>query len=379
MSTPGQVLDALPAPLITISVHGHITAANAAAENYFKSSAAGLKRLDLDAIIPSTSPLGDLITAVRTGHARINEYGVRIGTPRTGGERLVDVQLAPVGDGSGDVLVMVLARSMAAKIDRQLTHRGAARAVTGMATMLAHEIKNPLSGIMGAAQLLEPGLDEGGRELTRMICAETSRIVRLVDQMEVFSDERPIAREPVNIHVVLNQVKQLAMAGFASNIAIRETYDPSLPPVPGQFDQLTQVFVNLVKNAAEAIAMRPNGEIALTSAYRPGVRLKAPGTGEPVSLPLEVCVHDNGPGIPDDMRAHLFDPFVTSRDSGKGLGLALVAKIIHDHGGVVEYESTGRKTTFRVLLPVFRQEPANGAMAPGDKKQRAPAQREAAR
>jgi two-component system nitrogen regulation sensor histidine kinase GlnL len=226
--------------------------------------------------------------------------------------------------------------------------------------MLAHEIKNPLSGIRGAAQLIEPTLAEDDRALAHLICAETDRIRDLVDQMEVFSDERPIARASVNIHDVLEHVKMLARSGFARGVPIRENYDPSLPPVLGDRDQLIQVFVNLVKNAAEAIAGHGGqGEITLQTAYRPGVRLTMPGTGERLSLPLELSVHDTGPGIPDDIAAGLFDPFVTSKAHGKGLGLALVAKIVRDHGGVVEWERAGRSTVFRVLMPMH-EEAASG-------------------
>jgi two-component system nitrogen regulation sensor histidine kinase GlnL len=236
-------------------------------------------------------------------------------------------------------------------MDRHLTHRNAARSVTAMAAMLAHEVKNPLSGIRGAAQLLEQDADESGRELTQLICDETDRIVALVDRMEAFSDHRPIDRDAVNIHEVLDRVRKIAQSGFARQVRIGEDYDPSLPPVHGNRDLLVQVFLNLIKNAAEAV---PNsgGEITIATAYRHGLRLAVPGSETRQHLPLMVSVADNGPGIPEDLKAQLFDPFVTTKRNGTGLGLALVAKVIGDHGGVIEFDSQPRRTVFRVFLPV---------------------------
>ena len=290
---------------------------------------------------------------VRTRQATVKEYRVELSTPRLS-DRIVDLHVAPMNAaGAGTVVVVLQERTIADKMDRQMTHRGAARSVSALAAMLAHEIKNPLSGIRGAAQLLETAVSDDDRALTGLICEETDRIVKLVDRMEAFSDLRPIERESVNIHAVLDHVKRVALAGFARHIRFAETYDPSLPPVFGNRDQLIQVFLNLVKNAAEALGPDTiDGTIELTTAFRPGVRLRTPGSPTPVSLPLEFCVRDNGPGVPDDLLPRLFDPFVTTKPTGTGLGLALIAKIVGDHGGIVECESHASRTTFKVLMPM---------------------------
>ncbi len=349
-----SIVEALANPLFIVASDNSIAMANGAAEDFFQTSAVVLKKHKLEDVVPFSSPAIEAVLKVRGEGGVVNEYSISMGTPRMGGERMVDVQTTSLSDPADAVLVMILRQSMAQKFDSQLSHRGAARSVSGMAAMLAHEIKNPLAGIRGAAQLLEPGLSEQDRSLARLICDETDRIRNLVDQMEVFSDERPLDCQPINIHVVLDRVKQLITMGGYEGIKLVEDYDPSLPSVSGNHDQLVQVFLNLAKNAVEAM-QHQGGKLLMTTAFKPGVKLSVPGSTERVSLPLEVCIHDEGGGVPEDLRPHIFDPFITSKAHGKGLGLALVAKIVRDHGGVVECMDRAGGATFRVLLPLERK------------------------
>lgn len=358
------LLNALPHPLLLIGAGLRIEYVNAAAEDFFQMSAAVLRRRQLTDVVAFGSPLIALVEQVQRNETHVNEYGVDLGSFRFDAPKLVDLYCGPLPEAPGRVLVLLQQRSMAQMIERQLTHRSAARSVSALAAVLAHEIKNPLSGIRGAAQLIESERPDSDRTLTQLICAESDRICKLVDRMEIFGDERPLLREAVNIHDVLDHVKQIAVSGFARQIKIVEHYDPSLPSVPGSRDKLIQVFLNLVKNAAEAIGEeRPDGQIILTTSFRPGVRLSVPGSQARVSLPLEIAVEDNGAGVPTDLMPHLFDPFVTTKPSGTGLGLALVAKIIGDHGGIIECDSRPRQTVFRALMPMADSEKAHSGHA----------------
>ncbi len=353
-TTPPQaaaMLGALPSPVIALDRKGAVCFVNPAAEQFLGISGAAVHGIALSELIVPQSPLFNLVEAVRRSGGSIAEYDIVIEGPRLA-PRTVTVEGALAGEGSEVLVLMLHERSIADKMDRQMTHRNAARSVTAMAAMLAHEVKNPLSGIRGAAQLLEADADAAGRELTQLICDETDRIVALLDRMEAFSDHRPIERNAVNIHEVLDRVRRIAQSGFARHVRLSEEYDPSLPPVHGNHDLLVQIFLNLIKNAAEAVPAS-SGEISIATAYRQGLRLAVPGSETRHNLPLMVSVTDNGPGIPEDLKPHLFDPFVTTKRNGTGLGLALVAKVIGDHGGVIEFDSQPRRTVFRVFLPVF--------------------------
>ncbi|MEX1148087.1 MAG: histidine kinase dimerization/phospho-acceptor domain-containing protein, partial [Sphingomonadales bacterium] len=205
----GVVFNSLPNPVLVVTKDGDILHANLSAEDFFAMSLAQLARHGLADLIGYDSPLMTAIAQVGLTGSGISEYEVEIGNARSN-TRPADFQVTPMIDDPSRIVVSIHERSIAHKIDRQLTHRGAARSVMGMAAVLAHEIKNPLSGIRGSAQLLEQGASENDREFTRLICDETDRICALVDRMELFSDRRPVDRKPVNLHQVLEHVRRLA-------------------------------------------------------------------------------------------------------------------------------------------------------------------------
>ena len=360
-----MILNAMASSVMVITSDLCVVYVNPAAEQLLGVGKTVLEGSLLQDLMPEDSPLIDRLRRVQIDGSSISDYGVDLPFSREQ-SHLLDLHVSPLAERPGDILVVLHPCSVAHRLNHQINHRGRARSVAGLAATLAHEVKNPLSGIRGAAQLLEPEINESERPLAQLICEETDRICALVDQMEQFADLRPLERGPVNIYEVLERVRRLAEAGFARKIRFADHYDPSLPEVDGDRDQLVQVFLNLVKNAAEAIA-GDDGEIVITTHYHHGLSIRVPHSRERVDLPITVRIQDNGPGVAADVAGHIFEPFISTKPSGSGLGLPLVAKIVGDHGGVIEFENLPRGALFRIHLPAFRQdakpESAIGGMA----------------
>ena len=344
-----DILACLDSCVFVIDKNLKIKFLNVAAEQLFKLSVSLAHDKDLSFILPKNSYPAAIIAQVIKYRKPISEYSVNVNTPESG-HRIMSIYAAPLGENQSEVMVSMQEHPRAIKIAQNIDSHGV-RSVSAIAKLLAHEVKNPLSGIRGAAQLLEHNISKDDLSLTKLICEETDRIVSLVDRMEVFSDEQPIKLTGINIHRVLKHVKQISENGFGRAVNHTEQYDPSLPLVRGNKDQLIQVFLNLVKNAVEAVP-KQCGEVSFKTRYQPGVRIKVPNSEKRLHLPLVVSIIDNGEGIPEDIKPSVFKPFITNKPGGNGLGLPLVAKIINEHGGIVEFDSNKSRTVFRVHLPI---------------------------
>ncbi len=339
--------DAAPWPTLLLSPSGRMQAANEAAEVQFGPALSALRRHGLAEATPPASPLAELFSRAVAEGGLLRQSGVMVeinGTPAFE----ADVAVAPLSDDA-----LLLAFHVEPLGSRQERASDALRSVAGLGRTLAHEIKNPLAGIRGAAQLLRLGASEDDAPLAQVIVDEVDRIRRLVDQVEVFSDQRRSARDAVNIHKVLDRVRTLLSNGSGQGVRFLDEYDPSLPLVMGDEDQLVQIFLNLAKNAAEAALERGDGrgEVTLSTMYRPGSRVRGAAL-DWRSAPLEVRVQDNGPGVPPELRHRLFDAFATTKTGGMGLGLTLAAKLVDANDGLIEFASEPGRTVFHVRLPV---------------------------
>ena len=335
-------------PALIIGADGALKAANEAAETLFGQGLGLLARSRFRDAVAAGDKVDLLMARALDTGSQARERDVEFALPGQPAFQ-AGIVASPLNDGA----VLLTLHPNAANIARRTLDVHGLRSIGGLGRMLAHEIKNPLAGIRGAAQLLKTGVKAEDVALAELIVEETDRIRRLVDRVEELGWDQPVAGRPVNIHAVLDRVKALAANGPADGLVLRDAYDPSLPPTSGDEDQLIQVFLNLVKNAAEAAHARGDGrgEILVSTAYRHGLRVRSE-EGQTKAVPLEVRIQDNGPGVPPRLRDQLFEPFVSSKSNGTGLGLALVAKLVAAHGGMVDFESEPGRTQFRVLLPV---------------------------
>lgn len=361
--TRPALLDALPVAMLVIDAQEQIVEANHKAEMVFGGSLLKNKSLSQWMDMKSFQPL--FAAARKTESAR--EYNYVLQGPRCAPTR-VNMHIAPWLE-DGQWLVMIDEWGVAGKLAARTQQQEAARAANVMAGMLAHEVKNPLSGIRGAAQLLEETVGDEDKKLTRLIISEVDRISTVLGEVEFFTGDHALHHQACNIHEILDYVKSITLASFPS-LRIEENYDPSLPEISGNKEQLVSLFANLTKNAAEAYNSRiifPVGEaktsnsygqptIRLTTSYQTQYKFKPPGDDHFISLPICIAVEDNGSGVPPAIRDTLFDPCVTAKEGGKGLGLAIAAKIAHDHGGVLELESAASPTRFQVMLPLPARE-----------------------
>lgn len=355
-------INTIPAGVIVFDEEDQIVFVNPSAETFFSTSAQQLRLMSIEELFGPNSAVGGLFQQARLTSMPIAEFDVQIMLPRAGTVQ-ASVTVVPVLEANGnqpngDMILQFSTTSIAHRIEQQMRRQGAARSTAGMVAVLAHEVRNPLAGIRGAAQIIESSVSGEERELTQLIADEVDRISNLIERIDVFAEIGPAPEKPVNIHEALARARRvLESSGALAELNFREAFDPSLPLVRGDFEGLVQIFLNLIKNAADA-ARIGGKEILIKTAYRHGLRLAADGRREWGALPIEVSVQDNGPGIPKELQSDIFDPFVTTKPGGHGLGLAVVAKIVGDHAGAVEFESEPFRTIFNIHLPLF-YEPEN--------------------
>lgn len=344
----------LPMPAFLVDGDDRIAEINAAAESFLNTSAKSVKGSPVFDTLAIDAQLDGTMRRVRRDQAPLVMNGVDVSGGSAAPVACI-VQLAPMVHMEDHVLVLIEPRALANRLGRSMNAKTAAKSAIGMAEMLAHEIKNPLAGITGAAQLLSMNLSNADLELTDLIVSESRRIVKLLEQVEQFGNLRPPERKPVNVHDLLDRARKSASVGFAAHMKLEEAYDPSLPATFVDADQILQVFLNLLKNAAEATGGKP-GTIRVRTFYDMSLRLRK--KDGPASVPLNVEIIDDGPGLPPEIAADVFEPFVSGRENGTGLGLALVSKIIADHDGWISVDSVPGHTVFRISLPVAPKEHA---------------------
>ena len=348
MIRDASLWQSLPVPAILLDADDTILETNPAAESFLNLSSRSLSGASLWDKVMVDAPLEGAFARARKNRTSLFVNDVHVGSGMRAPMQC-NIQFAPLQNNDDAMIMMISPREIASRMVQNQNSGKAAKSAIGMAEMLAHEIKNPLAGITGAAQLLSMNLTPEDQELTDLIVEESRRIVKLLEQVEQFGNLRPPALKSVNIHDVLDRAKQSAAVGFAAHMLFIEDYDPSLPQALVDGDQLLQVCLNLLKNAAQA--GQPSGKITLHTFYDPSLRVRR-ADGAPARLPLQIEIIDDGPGLPPEIANDIFEPFVSGHENGTGLGLALVSKLVGEVGGWISVDSIPGRTVFRVSLPL---------------------------
>lgn len=342
-------LSGLTFAVLLLDPRGSVAEANHAAEDLIGRSAARMTGVLISDLVGFAD---ERISAKLTEEdARLVARGV--GASIAGQSHRVSVTLSPLGTHPG---WRVLTISDARQDD--MAHEGERDGPLRAPAVLAHEIKNPLTAIRGATQLIGRKLEEKDRPLAHMIADEVDRIANLIDRMQRLGSSTPEPVAPINLHEIIRNAVGTIRAGKGASIEMVEEFDPSLPPVLGNSDALEQVLINLLSNACDACSEVEDPRITLRTRFAGGLAVTRIRLGRSVRLPIEVSVSDNGSGLDPDLDEHLFEPFVTSKKGGQGLGLALCKKLVSDMHGRISHERDDRAglTHFRIHLPVAQEE-----------------------
>ena len=350
---PQRLIASFPLAVVLLAPDLTIAASNPAAEQLIGQAARRLAGLEVAAVLDFAED--DIAARLGEGDAQVFAHGslVRI----AGQGRRLDVMLAPVAGHPGWQLLTLYEPSGV----EALGGDGPDREPEPLRApdVLAHEIKNPLAGIRGAAQLLARSVPPEQRGFTDLITREVDRVTDLIDRMQTLGRMGAAPRSPFNIHEALRSAVAVLAVGGGGAPRVEEEFDPSLPQVLCSPDALIQVVLNLLSNARDAATMAESPKIAVRTRFASGIRVQgAPGRA-PLALPIEVRISDNGPGVPAELSDHIFEPFVSGKPNGQGLGLALVQKLVREMHGRITFDrdEVAGLTHFRLHLPIASAPP----------------------
>ncbi|MEQ9507362.1 MAG: ATP-binding protein [Hyphomonas sp.] len=341
---PSDLSEIAPVALLHIDARRRICNVNAAAESLLQLSRRALIDRPLSEVIYHDSPLFELIDRAAREPGEIAAPSTPLSGPSIPGRTICDVRVRGVDAGE---FVLVLGEAPARDPSEGIA--GAA----GFGRILGHEVKNPLAGIIGAAQLLErQGLSDQS-ELLDIIKDEARRIERLVNRLSAFELFSAPRMSACNVHVLLDKVIAAERAAMGPKVDFRRDFDPSLPHIQADPDHLQQAFQNIIRNAAEAASEDGSrGEVVVRTAYAAGLAMRQARLGSGLRRAMMISFEDNGRGIPRERQATIFDVFQSSKSGGRGLGLSVVSEVVGAHGGQIRVDSQPGTTRFTVLLPL---------------------------